>query len=372
MLGGRLGATVAQEAAKSRRFVDLFAGSGVVSHHVATKVSVSAISVDQLKFATVLAASITRRVTPFDGRSAFDAWSRRAAALEASYTSIAKRARELDQPLTEAAVVAAREFVASSDLGCFIWRDYGGYYLSPGQAFDLSMLYRTLPRESPQATAALAALIRTASRCSASPGHTAQPFRPTSALLPHIRSAWRSQARTVVQYELESIARQHARVRGFVFQGDAQLFVERHARRGDLLFCDPPYSDAQYSRFYHLLEAIAIGGWESVQGAGRAPESSQRVASDFSRPPSAIDAMTRLISSAADLGCVVMLTYPEGDRSNRLSSDDIKEIATPWFAIEEVRIPHRHSTLGGSPTSASGRAGRKELDELLLTLRPRA
>ncbi|WP_419538910.1 DNA adenine methylase [Microbacterium paraoxydans] len=153
--------------------------------------------------------------------------------------------------------------------------------------------------------------------------------------------------------------------------GSAQAFLDTRAKKGDLLFCDPPYSDAQYSRFYHVLEALARDGWPSVSGAGRAPGASERASSDFSRRPAAGAAMASLLQRAAEIGCTVMLTYPEGDRSNNLSSWDIERIAHPLFSLEVLRIPHRHSTLGGSSASGGGRAGRKDLHELLYTLRPR-
>lgn len=371
MLDGVLGEVLVAEAKNASRFVDLFTGSGSVSHHVAGAVDVPVVSVDQLRFAVVLAGSVTQRTATLDADSIFSRWVKRAASLAERHERLNKRIDGLLPPVNEVNVFDARRLASEEALPCFIWKDYAGYYFSPRQAFDLSIFYLTRPRSSPHAQAALAALIRVASRCSASPGHTAQPFRPTESLLPHISAAWRVPVAASLEFELASVGGRTARVRGRAVLGSAQSYLDRNARPGDLVFCDPPYSDAQYSRFYHVLEALARDGWPSVGGAGRAPMANERASSDFSRRPAAVPAMASLLSRAAKVGCTVMLTYPEGARSNNLSSSDIERMALPLFSLEVVRIPHRHSTLGGSASSVGGRAGRKELHELLFTLRPR-
>src|SRR5205807_482401 len=77
-----------------------------------------------------------------------------------------------------------REVLAARDVcrelpGSTMWSAYGGYYLSPHQAAMFDALRSSLPKDPDERRLGLGALIVAAARCVASPGHTAQPFRPT-------------------------------------------------------------------------------------------------------------------------------------------------------------------------------------------------
>ncbi|WP_237358171.1 DNA adenine methylase [Rathayibacter tritici] len=175
-----------------------------------------------------------------------------------------------------------------------------------------------------------------------------------------------------VQRQLDAIAPISALVRGKATTGDSVDFADNYARPGDLVFCDPPYSDAQYGRFYHVLEGIARGGWEGVFGAGRAPVNSDRPSSDFSRRTQAVNATGKLLTALAANQTTVLWTYPEGVRSNGLTVTDIRMLAEPIFKVTELRIPMRHSTLGGSEVNHKDRHGRRDLHEVLFRLESRA
>jgi adenine-specific DNA methylase len=175
---------------------------------------------------------------------------------------------------------------------------------------------------------------------------------------------------TELTKEVTEISGQHAQVKGSTYVGDAQGYLDRELRDGDLLFCDPPYSEAQYSRFYHVLEGIYQGGWPAISGAGRAPDGQLRPTSLFSGKVSAQGAFEDLLKSAATRDCRMVVTYPEGERSNGLSVNDIVQMSRDsGFAVAEKRIPMRHSTLGGSSLHSSGRSGRKDLHEVVFVLR---
>lgn len=371
MLSGSLGERLDEAAKQGTRFVDLFAGSGAVARHVARTVAVPVVAVDLMNYSALLSGATIQRKQRVDASKLWREWSARARDLNSKRSQFVERAAGLSQPQSEAAVIAARTLCSQPIEGGFVWRDYGGYYFSPTQSLQLSALIATAPERAPRRTVALAALLRAASRASASPGHTAQPFRPTDRLLPHIRAAWRVDIYEEVQKQLYALAEDHALIAGTTWVGSAQDFVDRRLRDGDVLFCDPPYSEAQYSRFYHVLEGIARGGWPSVSGAGRAPVGSLRESSEFSRRTTSVDATLRLIRAAAKRRVTMLWTYPEGERSNGLTVESIREIARQHFEVEETLIPMRHSTLGGSSTTNKKRAGRKELNEVLLEFRPR-
>jgi len=371
MLTGTLGNHLRDLAPVAARFVDLFAGSGAVSRYVATRATVPVAAVDLMRFSGIIAAATVERTTALNAGRLFAAWRRRAIDWALEHGELESAALAVSQPESADDVEVGRALCRVSVDGAFIWSHYGGYYFSPAQSLRLSAFYATLPLKAPQRTVALAALLRTASRASASPGHTAQPFRPTERLLPHLRSAWRVDVDTELKRQLEAIAPSPALVKGAAVTGDSVVFAQQCVRDGDLVFCDPPYSEAQYSRFYHVLEGIAIGGWSHVSGAGRAPEGSERPSSDFSRKTRAVAATDRLITGLAQHRTTVLWTYPEGIRSNGLTVDDIRACAEHHFTVSETRIPMRHSTLGGSQLNHEQRHGRRDLHEVLFRFDPR-
>ncbi|SFF99659.1 Adenine-specific DNA methylase [Curtobacterium sp. YR515] len=372
MLAGTLGDQLTALAPDAERFVDLFAGSGAVSRYVATTTTTPVVALDLMAYSSAITAGTVTRTGKVDAARLFQAWEARADRWLRENANLLKAAAAASSPQSENDVSGARALCRAHIEGAFIWSDYGGYYYSPLQALHLSALHSTLPVRAPSRTVALAALLRTASRASASPGHTAQPFRPTERLLPHLRSAWSIDVRREVRRQLEGLAPFPAKVQGQVITGDSVAYAQRHVRDGDLVFCDPPYSEAQYSRFYHVLEGIARGGWISVSGAGRAPSGADRPSSDFSRRTRAIAATENLLTALAKRRTTVLWTYPEGERSNGLTVEDIRRAASEFFTIKETRIPMRHSTLGGSKENGAQRLGRKELHEVLFRFESKA
>ncbi|MCY1694864.1 DNA adenine methylase [Curtobacterium sp. SL109] len=186
----------------------------------------------------------------------------------------------------------------------------------------------------------MAAVIRVASDIAASPGHTAQPFQPSEVLLPHIRKAWSLDVLSRLRTEVESLSSKHAVVKGEALVGDAEAYAAASLRDGDVVFLDPPYSEAQYGRFYHVLEGIARGGWGVVSGAGRAPAPAERASSEFSRKSRAREAMLCLLKSLRSKQLTAVLTYPEGLRSNDLTWEFIaQEAGGLGFVTEISHVP---------------------------------
>lgn len=373
MLSGQLGELLIQESRSKTRFVDLFAGSGAVAKFVAQRVDIPTVSVDQLGFSSALTGAVTRRDQPLNGSRLWKSWNARAEKWAERGNSTVELAAKHSSPKSKSDVLDARALCENSRFtDDFIWADYGGHYFSPLQAFWLSAYRATISSSSPQHAVELAALIRVASKCSASPGHTAQPFQPSDKLIPHIATAWRHDVSLELESEFVQLASAHSIIRGTTFVGDAETYASKSLRSGDLVFCDPPYSEAQYSRFYHVLEGIYRGGWPAVLGAGRAPEGALRPKSRFSGKTTSKEALEGLLASGAKHGSTMMITYPEGFRSNGLAAEDIRSSAEATFEIATHRIPMRHSTLGGSDSTGATRPGSRQLHELIFVLTPRA
>src|SRR5690606_4733330 len=124
----------------------------------------------------------------------------------------------------------------------------------------------------------LAALISAASKCSASPGHTAQPLGITNSSLPHVIDAWGRDPFHYVLDEVKNLAPRHALVLGKTITGSLENLIAS-LNEGDLAFCDPPYSGVHYSRFYHVLETLSRCLSVEVTGSGRNPPFSERPSS---------------------------------------------------------------------------------------------
>jgi adenine-specific DNA-methyltransferase len=368
LLRGVLGEVILREARTAVRFVDLFAGSGSVSHFVAEQLPVEVLSVDLQAYARELSGAITERTATLQMAWINTTWTAEAEqALKSDRTNLAL----LDgaEDTGKEGVLRARAKSGEVDAKHFITRHYGGHYFSPRQAYALDTLYASLPVSGVERTVGLAALLHTASVCAAAPGHTAQPFQPTEKLLPYIQTAWKRDVIAECQAQVSALVLRKAKREGRAIVESA-IDVVAKINADDVVFCDPPYSAAQYSRFYHVLEGIALGGWPSVAGSGRAPSRELRETSDFSMKSTAKKAMKALLVALRSRGCRVIITFPDADASNGLSSTDIIAIAKEanWVVVDTY-VASSHSTLGGSSIDG-GRGGRIQLKEAVLVLSP--
>lgn len=370
LLSGRLGRQVLKYVNGGHsEAVDLFAGAGSVSHFMAERTTARVVAVDQQTYSKALALSVIGRDRPLDPEAIVTSWIKLAR----------ERFDDVSQDEMDSAFFTSANDIYTSRLICsasqdfgFVRRDYGGHYFSPTQALAIDCLLAELgASDEPAYWLKLGALLRVASRVSASPGHTAQPFQPTPRLLPYILDSWRRDVFDTVESVVRSLAPRHARVTGSAWSGDAAQYVSENLSKGAVVFCDPPYSDVQYSRFYHVLEGIARGGWPSVSGSGRAPELAERNRSLFSLRSSSRAAFEDLFEKLAKRSATTLLTFPAGQASNGLSGGDLTTLASNFFAVRTIKIPHTHSTLGGPAGSgASSRTARRELEELLMIMTP--
>lgn len=360
-----LGSELRRVARTDDHFVDLFSGSGIVSWFAAEQLHLKVTGIDLQQYAVVLTGAIIERTRALDVARLIDQWLNPVYAKRERSELVRCSRTELRTPISETKVRRIRRRAGTAD-GLFV-RSYGGYYFSNEQSWTIDQLRTSLPTRKAEASVCLAALIMAASRCSASPGHTAQPFRPTPNALPHIEAVWRRDLLTEVQRSLIELCGRKALNRGAALREDANQFAKQ-LTGGELVFIDPPYSSEQYSRFYHVLEAIAVGGYDKVTGAGRSPALELRERSNYSGVTSARSAITDLLESLAIRDCRVIATFPRCRASNGLSGEEFCDIATKWYDVKCKPTFNRFSTLGGNGTS---RAARIKSEELVLTMNPR-
>jgi len=191
--------------------------------------------------------------------------------------------------------------------------------------------------------------------------------------LPFIAKAWAYDVVELTRVALERIALRFSRRSGHASVADANSAALK-IRDGDLVFVDPPYSEVQYSRFYHVLETIAAGSCGPVTGAGRYPDPKIRPTSRYSLVTESSDALEELLSTIASQGGRAILTFPDHECSNGLSGETVEEIANEHFLIRKGRLDTNFSTLGGRSGDkdiVADRSARYATEELMLVLEPR-
>lgn len=346
LLSNGLGKLIVEKSKISNRFFDLFAGSGSVVWFAANKIQNKIIAGDIQEYSVVLSKAVLARTTNYDTDSLKLKW-------------IDKSRKEF--------IEVIKNNSKSKSIQNIIRSAYGGYYFSHHQALIFDILLKNLPAKEPVNSIATASLIIAASQCVASPGHTAQPFKPTPNGLKFILEAWHRDPFQYTEKALKEIASLHSFQKGEAKLLDANKLVSQ-VKPGDLVFLDPPYSGVHYSRFYHVLETIARGKKVKVSGEGRYPPSSERPISKYSMKTYSKDAITELLESLAQKKANVIITFPKGNASNGLSGTKIKVIAKKYFNIEQEEIKNRFSTLGGN---VAIRPARKNTNELILYLEPK-
>jgi len=360
---------LSEEIPKAVRFVDLFCGSGSVSWFAATRWETEVVACDLQRYAVILADSVISRDGCIDSEATLKRWFNRAEAkvlchplykdslgLQDSF-SLGKLADQVSR---------ARALCEANQSGP-IQAAYGGHYFSPLQALWIDGLRSTLPRERDARNVALASLLQVASQCAASPGHTAQPFQVNGRADPFLLEAWQKTLIPRVSQSFKVIAGMSAKTQGGGRQCDALEFALT-LNESDLVFIDPPYSVAQYSRFYHVLEVLAVGKHVTASGAGRYPAAEYRPKSEFSMKTKATIAMDTLLQRVSASGAKAILTFPADDASNGLSGERMIEISNKYFDVKHSYVSGQFSTLGGNSVI---REARQHSRELILTLYPK-
>lgn len=364
MLRNGLGEVLDGMVGKHKRFIDLFAGSASVAWHVAGRYPIETWAFDLQYYSAVLAAAVVQRNCPADPDSLWSHWLRRATPRFDTFDALTTN------EVSKSFVMMARSWSNQFDSTSLI-HAYAGHYYSPVQAAWLQALRDTVPTKSPHREICLAALVAAASKCAASPGHTAQPFQPTDTALKYLQISWQRNLCADVQASLAQIAPLHAQVIGEAHVGDANK-VASQMKHGDLVFIDPPYSAVQYSRFYHVLEAIATGSTSPVSGVGRYPPLNERPSSQYSQTTTSLVAIKDLLTTLAERDVSAIVTFPDHECSNGINAKMIKSVASKVFRVKTHRVSSVFSTLGGPASKTQGpRLARLSASEMILCMEPK-
>lgn len=366
MLKNGLGHVLEKEVIGTKRFIDIFSGSGVVATHIAENYDIEVNAYDLQLYSSVITGSIIKRDNIIEWQPMWDGWYKEAEDLFKNYRI--PSTIKITQPI----IKSCRAWCAKQK-NLPITQAYGGHYFSPKQAVWIDSLRTTLPSQNTLRTVALAALIQAASKCVAAPGHTAQPFQPTRSAKPHLVYAWEKDVVNLTKNSLLSISNRFAKKKGFTKVIDANKIADEF-KQNDLVFIDPPYSGVHYSRFYHVLETIARGECGVVTGVGRYPEAKLRPRSNYSMRSKSLKALDELLNKIANKGAKAIITFPDHECSNGLSGNSVRETTQKYFSVEEHSVESKLSSLGGKSNGdkkQAGRDARLKTNELILVLKPK-
>jgi hypothetical protein len=373
--------------------VDLFSGSGVVSEALGQRWPVTAVDIQE--YARVLASALSRpaRLTDLEIGELLEAVRaaeapRREAlaplieaeerAIEAiaigdprplaaiieggSIAAFEQAPDAVDGTLGEALAQAARSGAAAGSPDGAISRVYGGVYFSYRHAVEIDALLAVARAAAEDGRdTLLAATFGVASATVTSVGnHFAQPLRPRDKQgkpkLGALRTAARRRQRGVLEI-FEERLRHFAGLRGAGHQveairADYREFLASPPTRPSVVYADPPYTRDHYSRFYHVLETMALG---DDPGLSEVPLGKDRVPSrglyreDRHQSPfcirSQVDtAFRELFAGVRSLDAGLVLSYSPYEsgtvarpRPRLLRIEDLTEIAASWFDRVEVR-----------------------------------
>jgi adenine-specific DNA-methyltransferase len=121
--------------------------------------------------------------------------------------------------------------------------------------------------------------------------------------------------------------------------------------RPSVIYADPPYTDDQYSRYYHILETLILYDYPEMTGGGL--YRTERFRTPFSIKSLAARALDELIEAVAKTGADFVLSYPTNGLVYE-GGGDPEEILKRHFRSVECchALAHSHSTFGASKGAA--------------------
>jgi len=150
--------------------------------------------------------------------------------------------------------------------------------------------------------------------------------------------------------ELQPVGTTDWRERNKSFNEDSLALLPTLARakcRPAVIYADPPYTDDQYSRFYHIFETLMHYDYPAVFGAGM--YRTGRRQTPFSQKALAPLALERLAIAAAKVEADLVLSYPSNGLVHQAGVDPEALLRKHFHVVERCHaIRCSHSTFGAS------------------------
>lgn len=233
---------------------------------------------------------------------------------------------------------------------------YSGTYFSIEQCLEIDSLRYAIDQAAGTdhhvRSWLLMLLAQALSKCANTTGHFAQyislsddNFRRQSGQLR--RSIY--QEFLIAKHSIPKYGSDKWRIENRVTRQDA-ISLLQNIKRNDapaVIYADPPYTEDQYSRYYHLLETLVRYDYPSTTHKARyRPD---RFVSSFSLKTQALQSIDKLAQRAAELEAALILSYPTNGLALK-AADAIECALRKWYSSVEIArcLSHQHSSLGGS------------------------
>lgn len=369
---------------------DLFSGSGVVAGRLAARYDVLAVDIQE--YARVLAEAVLnpRAVSSRVQRHVTDA-ANGGGWLAGNFSELV----EVERAAVQAAIAGDAEWLCdilefgsiaslrASSLSPPDWlfdlqaksegesmgvlsRYYGGVYFSYQQAAELDGLLRALDtlEDEHLKTTVLAAIISTASEIVSTVGsHFAQPVRPRNSdgspkvqLMKAVARRRLASATDTFTSWLQRYSDLAGRqTSGSAVRADFREVLSQLPDGIRVVYADPPYTRDHYSRFYHVLETIALRddpGLSLVRADGRREPSRGLYRTDRHQSPFCIasqvsGAFDSLFDGVASADAHLVLSY------SPLSEGTVARPKTRLMTVEQIEAA-AHERFGTVRTVAVG------------------
>lgn len=296
------------------------------------------------------------------------------AAMDEEFAKISKRSEDWESHDLGSAAAVKDAF----DRNQLFTHLYAGLYFGQRQAAELDCLRRAIDSVKGQSDRnwALGALVCAASACAYTyGGHFAQPKFDVSAAGKRrgdVREMLQHRAMSVTHeffIRLTSLAQESEDVANEVriVEGPWERAldqVERSAPTDPVcVYLDPPYTRDEYSRYYHVLEALVRNEPQEVSGKGRLPVrgSPGRFASSFSaRRTDVVEReIAAVLRSILARGWSCLWSYSNKGTASVPSTLDM--VNALGVKTEIFKMAHNYK--------AQGKRGAKEVDEYAIHLR---
>lgn len=120
----------------------------------------------------------------------------------------------------------------------------------------------------------------------------------------------------------------------------------------DVIYIDPPYTNAHYSRFYHILETLVKYNYPTIEFNGR--YSKDRYQSPFCQKKNAYKAFEKMIKICADNKKKLVISYSDTEQC-LISYEDISAICNKYYRSVIInKIDYLYRNLGQKPNKVKG------------------
>lgn len=154
--------------------------------------------------------------------------------------------------------------------------------------------------------------------------------------------------------ELKPIGSLQWRAKNKVFNMDSLSLLQRLSmseQKPSVIYADPPYTNDQYSRYYHVWETLVKYDYPNALGKGRYRE--DRFISPFSTKTSVKWAFGELINRTRALGADLILSYPSEGLLQKTGTDLFALLREHYPKVDlAYKCDHLHSTMGASKGAA--------------------